>query len=270
MMTKDETEALDARVLAASRARERERNVVDEYLLNEELAVRVIESAIKEENYTHAKDVVEERRRKERELSPSAALALALARRLRDPNDNETTVICEDIVQLGDRRVIPSLLRALCTVDDAHEEGAKAVEQALWSLWQRSGDSTCDQRLNEGIAAMGVVPDGLPLARDIFTEIIIAKPEFAEAHNKRATANYLMQLYDESIKDCANTLKLNPFHFGAHSGKGLCHLALHQYEDALRCFEDALRVNPRMEHVKRYRTSLTAMLERQKKSTSSE
>ena len=46
-------------------------------------------------------------------------------------------VICEDVVQLGDRRVVPSLLRALCTVDDANEDAAKAIEQALWSLWQR-------------------------------------------------------------------------------------------------------------------------------------
>ncbi len=260
---RDLSEELNEKVERAAAEARAATNAVDEFLLNEELAERKIACAIEEENYKVAKSIKEERARKERELSPSAALAAALARRLREPNGEETVVICEDVVQLGDRRVVPSLLRALCTVDDANEDAAKAIEQALWSLWQRSGDTAVDNRLNEGINAMGVVPDGLPVARDIFTEIIIAKPEFAEAHNKRATANYLMQLYNESIKDCVNTLKLNPFHFGAHSGKGLCHLALHQYEDALRCFEDALRVNPRMEHVQRYRSSLTAMLERQ-------
>ena len=100
------------------------------------------------------------------------------------------------------------------------------------------------------------------MARDIFTEIVEAKPEFAEAHNKRATTLYLMQLYDLSIKDCENVLILNPQHFGAHSEKGLCYLAMHEYKLALESFEAALRINPRMEHVKRYRESLKTMIDR--------
>lgn len=250
------------RVREAARRRGREPNAVDEYVLNEALAERKIEEAVKMEDFELAKILVEERRRKERELTPSAALAAALARRLREPNSEETELICADVVQLGDRRLTPALSRALCVVTDEYEGAAQAIEHALWMLWQKSGNSYYDALLLDGIRAMSIVPDGLPMARDIFTEIVKAKPEFAEAHNKRATTLYLMQLYDLSIEDCDNALTLNPQHFGALSGKGLCYLALHRYKDALESFDAALRINPRMEHVRRYRESLKTMIDR--------
>ena len=250
------------RVLDAARRLAREPNAVDEYVLSEELVERRIAHAVANEDFELAKVLVGERKRREQELSPSAALAAALARRLREPNAEETELICADAVQLGDRRLVPALLRALCLVTDEYEGAAQAIEHALWMLWQKSGNSHFDARLMDGIRAMSIVPDGLPMARDIFTEIMEAKPEFAEAHNKRATALYLMQLYDLSIADCDNALTLNPQHFGALSGKGLCYLALHRYKDALESFDAALRINPRMEHVRRYRESLKTMIER--------
>lgn len=250
------------RVLEAARRLAREPNAVDEYVLSEELAERRIAYAVANEDFELAKVLVSERKRREQELSPSAALAAALARRLQEPNAEETELICADAVQLGDRRLVPALLRALCVVTDEYEGAAQAIEHALWMLWQKSGNSHYDARLLDGIRAMSIVPDGLPMAREIFTEIMETKPEFAEAHNKRATALYLMQLYDLSIADCDNALTLNPQHFGALSGKGLCYLALHRYKDALESFEAALLINPRMEHVRRYRESLKTMIER--------
>jgi len=239
-----------------------EANAVDEHVLREEWIERRIECAVAEDDFELAKTLVEERRRREGELSPSAALAAALGRRLRDPNDEDAETICADIVQLGDRRLVPTLLRALCVVDAERESAAQAIEHALWMLWQKSGNSHYDARLLDGIRAMSIDPDGLPMARDIFTEIVEAKPDFAEAHNKRATTFYLMQLYDLSIRDCDNVLLLNPQHFGAHSGKGLCYLAMHEYKLALESFEAALMINPRMEHVGRYRESLKTMIDR--------
>ena len=250
------------RVSNAARVQSATPNRVDEFVLHEELTERKIAWAVRANDFELAKALKEEGARREQELSPSAQLAAALARRLRDPNSAETEVICADIVQLGDRRLVPSLLRALCTVDADNEAVSQAIEHAIWMLWQKSGNLHYDARLLDGIRAMSIVPDGLPMARDIFTEIMDADPGFAEAHNKRATVNYLMQLYDLSIKDCENVLILNPQHFGAHSGKGLCHLALHQYQDALNSFENALLVNPKMEHVQRYKESLQSMLEK--------
>ena len=126
---------------------------MDEHVLREEWIERRIECAVKEDDFEVAKALVEERRRREGELSPSAALAAALGRRLRDPNDEDAETICADVVQLGDRRLVPTLLRALCVVDDDRESAAQAIEHALWMLWQKSGNSHYDARLLDGIRA---------------------------------------------------------------------------------------------------------------------
>jgi tetratricopeptide (TPR) repeat protein len=86
----------------------------------------------------------------------------------------------------------------------------------------------------------------------IFTEVIEMAPEFAEGYNKRATTYYLMQEYEKSIRDCDQTIALNPVHFGALSGAGLCYLGLRNLPKALDYFERAVAVNPNMPPIQRY------------------
>jgi tetratricopeptide (TPR) repeat protein len=69
-------------------------------------------------------------------------------------------------------------------------------------------------------------------------------PSFAEGYNKRATVYYLLQEYEEAIQDCRSTLALNPYHFGALSGLGLCYAALQDLESALFWFEKAFTLHP--------------------------
>jgi len=71
-------------------------------------------------------------------------------------------------------------------------------------------------------------------------------PNFAEGWNKRATALYLLGRYDDSIKDIAKVLELEPRHFGALSGLGLCNAQLDKEKEALDAFEKALAINPNM------------------------
>lgn len=88
-----------------------------------------------------------------------------------------------------------------------------------------------------------------------------------QGHNKRATVLYLMRRYHESIQATETTLELNPYHFGAASGLGLCHMGLDQPLQALHAFERALSIHPGMAQVRRYvnalRLSLTTEQEQQ-------
>lgn len=81
-----------------------------------------------------------------------------------------------------------------------------------------------------------------------------------QAHNKRATLLYLMHNYQESIDACKLVLDLNPYHFGALSGMGLCYIELKDYQSALQAFEQALSVNPEMESCKNYVLAIQAQL----------
>ena len=65
-----------------------------------------------------------------------------------------------------------------------------------------------------------------------------------QGYNKRATVLYLLHRYKDAIQDCQMVLQLNPYHFGAASGMGLCHWSLKQSKEALSAFERALEVHP--------------------------
>ena len=81
-------------------------------------------------------------------------------------------------------------------------------------------------------------------ALDLLTKLISEAPDFAEAWNRRAVLHYTQGNYKKSIQDCESALKLNPVHFGALHGLGLCYAALGEYRNAIRAFRDALEIQP--------------------------
>jgi tetratricopeptide (TPR) repeat protein len=81
-----------------------------------------------------------------------------------------------------------------------------------------------------------------------------------QAHNKRATVLFLMHRYEESIEVCQLVLQLNPYHFGAASGMGMCQLQLENHPAALAAFERALAINPAMDPIQTYVAALKAKL----------
>lgn len=85
-------------------------------------------------------------------------------------------------------------------------------------------------------------------------------PISPQAHNKRATIMYLMEQYQESIKLCELVLELNPYHFAAASGMGMCYMKLADYKGALKAYERALQINPGLSHIKRFVLALKDQL----------
>ena len=134
------------------------------------------------------------------------------------------------------------------------------AEAALWAMWCRSGRAEHDALLVEGVTAMERRDFAGAVA--IFTRLVDAAPDWAEAWNKRATARYLMRDFAGAIRDCEATLARKPHHFGALSGQGLCHLALAQYREASDLFRRTLAVHP---HLDSARTNLRTALHEQVK-----
>lgn len=82
------------------------------------------------------------------------------------------------------------------------------------------------------------------------TLLIAETAALAESWNQRAVAYFSTGRYRESIRDCEQALELNPYHFGAASGMGQCHLQLNDRGVALECFRRALSLNPGLEGVR--------------------
>jgi tetratricopeptide (TPR) repeat protein len=93
------------------------------------------------------------------------------------------------------------------------------------------------------------------------TELVEKAPWFAEAWNQRAIARFALSRYAEAIRDCHQTLELNPYHFTAASGMGQAYLELDNHVSALESFRRALRLNPNLEDVRVQVERLARMIE---------
>lgn len=163
----------------------------------------------------------------------------------------------EVIAEAGDARIGS---RVAACLHDADPQLVALVEATLWRVWGRSGDPAVDALFADGLRALDA-QDWLG-ATSAFSRVIERAPDFAEAWNKRATARYLAEHYASAIADCEEVVRLNPWHFGALSGQGLCHLALRQYRAAARCFRRALAIHPRLAGVRENLAGVEAVLVR--------
>ena len=77
-----------------------------------------------------------------------------------------------------------------------------------------------------------------------FDKVIISKPNFAEAWNKRATAHFMMGNFDLSMQDISQTLQLEPRHFGALDGMSLIFIHLNEHEKAIEIYDKMLEIFP--------------------------
>ena len=118
------------------------------------------------------------------------------------------------------------------------------AERGLWLLWSRSGDAGIDRTMARGVEDMQAGRHAEAVAA--FSEVIRSRPDFAEGWNKRATAHYLAGEYRQSLSDCDEVVKRNPYHFGALSGYGQIYFRLEDYEKAIAWWRRALEVNPNM------------------------
>jgi tetratricopeptide (TPR) repeat protein len=122
------------------------------------------------------------------------------------------------------------------------------AENGLFELWCRDG--TESQQLQLRVVAR--LNDALQFdeAYAQATQLIDEAPQFAEAWNQRAIANYRMGRYEDAANDCQQTLELNPDHFAAALGMAHCYLELSECLAALDCFRRAFDLNPNLDSIR--------------------
>ncbi|MFQ5449152.1 MAG: tetratricopeptide repeat protein [Nitrospinaceae bacterium] len=114
--------------------------------------------------------------------------------------------------------------------------------QALWTLWYREAGEHAEQELQRGTSLMN--QKHLKEAEQVFSGLIKKYPDFPEAHNKLATVFFLQNRYSESVAECELTLQMNPHHFGAWNGMGMGLYKLARYDQAMKSFVMACRIQP--------------------------
>ena len=160
-----------------------------------------------------------------------------------DPDTVKTALVC-----LGMAGTMAECTPIAAVLHDRDETIVELAEQALWSIWFRSGDGQANKTLHRAVQM---------LARDQFIPAIewlsilaLRHPDFAEVYNQRAMARFLASHYQRAIEDTHKTLCLNPLHFGAMTTRGHCHAARGELNEALEMYHAALQIHPRFEGIR--------------------
>ena len=131
------------------------------------------------------------------------------------------------------------LLRAMKAEAPAVHDLAR---RALEHLWFNAAGDEAYQLTQAAYKAAG--EEKFDDALSILNRLTSKYPKFAEGWNRRASVYWQMGDWEKSIADCERTLALNPNHYGAWQGIGICHLQLGNVAEACRSLRAALRIAP--------------------------
>jgi len=134
---------------------------------------------------------------------------------------------------------ILSLLNDLKNKDPVTRNSAT---HQLWEIWYQEAGETAEKELQRGVRFIS--DNHLDEAREVFGNLIKQFPAFAEAHNKLATLLFIEGHYEDAVAACKRTLEINPHHFGAWNGMGMCLYKLARYEEAIKSFAMAGKIQP--------------------------
>lgn len=124
------------------------------------------------------------------------------------------------------------------------DEAARAVEAQIWKAWLEQGSPAVQLLMRRGVRNLQA--RSLDEALEDFDAVIALAPEVAEGWNKRATVYFLRGEHENAARDIAETLAREPRHFGALAGLSHVREAQGDLLAALRAFEAALEVHPRL------------------------
>jgi tetratricopeptide (TPR) repeat protein len=123
-----------------------------------------------------------------------------------------------------------------------NQQSALRIERAIWQLWLNPDNRIVKQSMQIIMATReaGNYEESIMLLNDLIAQY----PNYSEGWNQRATIYYLMGNFDASVLDVAQTLKLEPRHFGALSGLAAILWQKGNQDLARKSLREAVRIHP--------------------------
>jgi tetratricopeptide (TPR) repeat protein len=174
-------------------------------------------------------------------LSPEAAIPSAIA----ESNEQARDVVLDTL--FGD------LAKARTA-----EEG-KAIEAAIFKVWQQSGSASIDLLMSHGLDAFA--RKDFDRALFYFNEVVTLQPDFVEGWDKRASVYFLKDNYSAALKDLEQVLRLEPRHFAAMGGLAIILEELGDKKGALDVYRRALKLDPWLDGAAEAEKSLSIEIE---------
>ena len=124
------------------------------------------------------------------------------------------------------------------------EEAAALVEARIWRIWNGAASPAVGLLVQRGMRNMDA--QAWSTALEDFDAALDLAPDFAEGWAKRASARFMMGDLDGSVRDIQEVLRREPRHFGALAALSTIAEERRDYPAALRAYEAALAINPKM------------------------
>jgi len=148
---------------------------------------------------------------------------------------------------------------ALALVDGERQllQGLKAEEPEVYDmarrglehLWSNAAGRKAYTMMES--AAQAIEKEEYKEALRILNQLTAKYPGYAEAWSQRASVLWQTERYEEAMTDCGRALELNPNHYGAWLGLGICHLQMGNVAEACRSLRAALEIAPHDEAARR-------------------
>jgi len=151
-------------------------------------------------------------------------------------SENQRLRAASMLVQLGGQK---QLIQALQVNEPGPREVAK---KALEYLWFNAAGPEAFRVVEQAYRA--AEREDLSNALELLSGVVRKYPNFAEGWNQRASVFWKMGEYEKSIADSRRAVSLNPNHYGAWQGLGICQLKLGDVAEACRCLRAAQRLLP--------------------------
>ncbi len=159
-------------------------------------------------------------------------------------NDKARIAAAEGLVASGGRE---QLLKALQS--DSASVRTVAIS-ALFDIWVAQEGEEAAFLLQ--VASNSIEQKNIRGALNHLTRLTRTHPFFAEGWNRRATLLWQLGQVEQSLADCRKAVLLDPEHFGALQGMGLCQVRLGDLPAAIKSFQQALKVIPHDRQTQRY------------------
>ena len=179
-----------------------------------------------------------------------------LYRHLLSGNEKERIAAAASLVAHAGRE---QLLKALQS--DSASVRTVAIS-ALFDIWVAQEGEEAALLLQ--VAGNSIEQKNVRGALNHLTRLTRTHPFFAEGWNRRATLLWQLGQVEQSLADCRKAVLLDPEHFGAWQGMGLCHVRLGDLSAAQKAFQKALRLIPHDRQTQRYLRWAEETLKREK------
>ena len=145
----------------------------------------------------------------------------------------------------GQPRRLDALFRDLGQIKPSRDPDE--IEELIWAIW--IGHDNERAAADMAALAEAMAAGANDLAHAVCDRLVEEYPDWPEVWNKRATIGFIARKDAESLLDIAQTLRLEPRHFGAVAGFGQICLRQQRPREASAAFQMALAINPHLQGV---------------------